>query len=53
MGQKPSKRKRNHNYASRSLRFHPKRVRTGLQRSWSKRRGLLKRKPKKGGEASE
>lgn len=45
-GIKPSKRKRNHRYASRSLRFHPKRVRRGIQRSWSPRRGLPKQKPK-------
>jgi hypothetical protein len=38
MGARPSKRKRNHNYASSALRYHPKRVKRGEQRSWSKRR---------------
>lgn len=34
----PAKRKRNHNYASKALRYHPKRVKTGLQRSHSRRK---------------
>jgi len=39
MGNKgPTKRKRNHNYASRALKYHPKRVARGTRKSWSKRR---------------